>query len=53
MAPLGPKTSDSARKTLFKAPEWKLENRPDYLNTKKETKQDKYSMGWKINRKNR
>lgn len=53
MAPLGPKTSDSARKVLFKAPEWKLEYRPDYLNTKKEMKQDKYSMGWKIKRRSR
>lgn len=51
MAPLGPKTSDSARSTLFKAPEWRLEHRPDYLNTKKEMKQGKYSMGWKINRR--
>ena len=48
MAPLGPKTSDSVQKALFRAPEWKMENRPDYLNTKKEKKQDKYSMGWKI-----
>ena len=51
MAPLGPKTSDSARSVLFKAPEWKLEHRPDYLNTKKDMKQDKYSMGWKIQRR--
>lgn len=50
MAPLGPKTSDSIRKTLFKAPEWKMENRPDFLNTKKKKKQDKYSMGWKTRR---
>lgn len=48
MAPLGPKTSDSARKVIFKAPEWKLEHRPDYLNTKKDMKQEKYSMGWKV-----
>lgn len=53
MAPLGPKTADTVRKTLFKAPEWKLEQRPDYLNTKKETKQDKYSMGWKIKNRGR
>lgn len=51
MAPLGPKTSDSIRKTLFKAPEWKQEYRPDFLNTKKEKKQDKYSMGWKTRHK--
>src|SRR5699024_9686225 len=45
MAPLGPKTSDSVPGALFKKPEWKNEKRPDYLNTKKEMKQDKYSMG--------
>ncbi|MEN6313012.1 MAG: spore germination protein [Clostridiaceae bacterium] len=50
MAPLGPKTSDSIRKTLFKAPEWKQEYRPDFLNTKKKKKQEKYSMGWKTRR---
>lgn len=47
MAPLGPKTSDFAKSVLFKAPEWKLEHRPDYLNTKQERKQAKYSMGWR------
>lgn len=53
MAPLGPKTSDIARSVLFKAPEWKMEHRPDYLNTKKARKQDKISMGWKIRRDRR
>jgi spore germination protein KA len=53
MAPLGPKTSDIARSVLFKAPEWKMEHRPDYLNTKKTRKQDKISMGWKIKRDRR
>jgi spore germination protein KA len=53
MSPLGPKTSDSARSVLFKAPEWRLEHRPDFLNTKKEMKQDKYSMGWRIMHKRR
>lgn len=46
-APFGPRTSKTNRNTLFRAPEWKLEFRPDYLNTKKKTRQDKYSMGWK------
>lgn len=46
-APLGPKTARSDRNVLFRAPEWKLEYRPDYLNTKKNKKQDKVSMGWK------
>jgi spore germination protein KA len=53
MSPLGPKTSDIARGVVFKAPEWKMEHRPDYLNTKKILKQEKYSMGWKIGRNRR
>lgn len=46
-APFGPKTSDNIRNTIFRAPEWKDEYRPDYLNTKRAKKQDKYSMAWK------
>lgn len=46
-APLGPRTSRNDRNVLFRAPEWKLEYRPDYLNVKKKKKQDKVSMGWK------
>lgn len=45
--PFGPRTSKKNGNTLFRAPEWKLEFRPDYLNTKKKTRQAKYSMGWK------
>ncbi len=52
MSPLGPRTSNSFRDVMFKAPEWKLENRPDYLNTQKDKRQEKYSMKWKVdNRK--
>lgn len=51
MAPLGPVTSDKAGSTLFRMPEWKMEFRPDYLNTKKKRMQNKYSMGWKVRRK--
>lgn len=47
MAPLGPRTSHSHRDVFFRAPEWRLEYRPDYMNAKKRTKQAKYSMGWK------
>ena len=47
MAPLGPRTSNKFKNVIFKAPEWKMENRPDYLNTKKKKMQDKYSMQWK------
>ena len=53
MAPLVPKTSESTGSALFRAPEWRLEYRPDYLNTKKKTKQNKYSMGWKIKQRNK
>lgn len=48
MAPLGPRTSNNFKNVLFKAPEWKLEYRPDYLNAKKKTRQEKISMGWKF-----
>jgi len=47
VAPYGPRTSTKSKNTFFRAPEWKLEFRPDYLDTKKKTRQDKYSMGWK------
>lgn len=48
MAPLGPKTSGRFNDVIFRAPEWKMEYRPDYLNTKKKKKQDEYSMKWKL-----
>ncbi len=51
MAPLGPRTANGFRNVMFRAPEWKQENRPDYLNAKKDRKQDHYSMRWKINNK--
>ncbi len=51
MAPLGPRTSNGFRNVMFRAPEWKQENRPDYLNAKRDKKQDHYSMRWKINNK--
>ncbi|MGE5612991.1 MAG: spore germination protein [Bacillota bacterium] len=47
MAPFGPRTSRSYKNIMFRAPEWKLEERPDYLNVKKKDRQPKYSMGWK------
>ena len=40
MAPLGPRTSGSFRNVMFKAPEWKQEDRPDYLNAKRSKKQN-------------
>ncbi len=51
MSPLGPRTSGSFRNVMLKAPEWKMESRPDYLNTKRKKRQDQYSMKWKINNK--
>lgn len=51
MSPIGPKTADNLFKAIFRAPKWKMEYRPDFLNTKKERKQDKYSMGWKKDKK--
>ncbi len=53
MAPMGPKTSDKVRDVIFRAPEWKQEHRPDYLNTQSIFKQEKYSMGWKNGQKGR
>lgn len=48
-APFGPRTSGQFKDVIFKAPEWKQEGRPDYLNTKMDKKQAHYSMQWKIN----
>lgn len=47
MSPLGPRTSGKFRNVIYKAPEWKQENRPDYLNPKRGKKQAHYSMLWK------
>lgn len=47
MAPFGPRTSRSYKNIMFRAPEWKLEARPDFLSVKKKARQSKYSMGWK------
>ncbi|HEX2945412.1 MAG TPA: spore germination protein [Clostridia bacterium] len=51
MAPIGPRTSMSYKNMIFRAPEWKREERPDYLNAKKSRIQAKYSMGWKSGRR--
>lgn len=47
MSPFGPKTSGRYKNVIFRAPEWKMEERPDYLNPKKKRKQAEYSMKWK------
>lgn len=47
MSPFGPKTSGKYKNVIFRAPEWKMEDRPDYLNPKKKKKQAEISMKWK------
>lgn len=47
MAPLGPKTAKRFNNVIFRAPEWRREERPDFLNAKKSRLQAKHSMGWK------
>lgn len=51
MAPLGPRTSGRFRNVMFRAPEWKQEYRPDYLNAKRDKRQGHFSMKWKISNK--
>lgn len=53
MAPVGPRTSKSFSNMIFRAPEWKREERPDYLNAKKSRIQAKQSMGWKSEQRGR
>lgn len=47
MAPFGPRTFKKNRNVMFRAPEWRLEFRPDFINAQQPAKQAKYSMGWK------
>lgn len=46
LSPLGPKVSGSFGDIITRAPIWKQEKRPDYLNTKNERKQPKISRSW-------
>lgn len=46
MSPFGPVTSGIFTDTLTRAPIWKQEKRPDYLNVKKERKQPHISREW-------
>ncbi|HHV29142.1 spore germination protein [Acetivibrio mesophilus] len=46
MAPFGPKTNSGYEDQFFRAPIWKQENRPDFLNTKDTKKQPKISRQW-------
>lgn len=47
MAPIGPKTKGALDDDLLKAPIWKLERRPDFLNVKDEYRQPKISRRWR------
>ena len=46
MAPFGPKTKSGFQDQFFKAPVWKQEKRPDFLNTKETQRQPKISRQW-------
>lgn len=46
MVPLGPVTSGSFIDSVFRYPLWKVEKRPDYMNTKDIRSQPKVSRGW-------
>ncbi len=47
MTPLAPRTSDGYVEEMMRAPVWKQEKRPDYLNTKDIRKQPHISRKWK------
>jgi spore germination protein KA len=46
LAPFAPKTFGGFADEILRAPVWKRERRPDYINTKKEIKQSKISRQW-------
>ncbi len=47
LSPFSPENTGSNSSTYFLTPEWKRENRRDFLNTKRKKKQDHISMKWK------
>jgi spore germination protein KA len=53
VSPYAPRTSGGIAEELFKAPVWKQEKRPDYMNTKSESKQQKISRTWRKTRKDK
>lgn len=53
MSPFGPRSKKVLNDELTRAPIWKMEKRPDYLNTKDENEQSKISRGWTLNKKDR
>ncbi len=46
LAPLGPRTAGAMDDALARTPIWKQERRPDFLNTKDDTKQADISRSW-------
>jgi spore germination protein KA len=46
VSPFAPRTSGNFFENILKAPIWKNEKRPDYMNTKKDSMQPKYSRAW-------
>ncbi len=46
LAPFGPVTKGTFIDEILRAPMWKQEKRPDFLNTKLKRKQPKISRGW-------
>ncbi|HEY9062958.1 MAG TPA: spore germination protein [Pseudobacteroides sp.] len=46
VSPFAPRTSGSFVENVLKAPVWKQEKRPDYMNVKKDKMQPKYSRAW-------
>lgn len=46
LVPFGPRTANAMNDILTRAPIWKQERRPDFLNAKDEAKQPKMSRSW-------
>jgi spore germination protein KA len=46
IAPYAPRTSSGFGGEILKAPLWKEETQPDYMNTKNDKRQQKYSRAW-------
>jgi len=46
VSPFAPRTAGGFREEILKAPIWKQEKRPDYMNTKNDERQPKISRAW-------
>ncbi|RCX19426.1 spore germination protein KA [Anaerobacterium chartisolvens] len=49
LVPFGPKTANAFTDSILRAPIWKQERRPDYLNPKDDRRQAPISRGWMDN----